>query len=65
MTDLDQIRTDISNTLDTRKLQQLIDDGVIGHKDLAEAPIVFVCSGCNYEQPVDNDICSVCQRDIR
>ena len=53
--DMDEVYREI----DRRKLDALIEDGVISFESLQNAPIVFVCR-CGCSQSIDNDNCERC-----
>lgn len=57
MTDRDKI----SNEIDRRKLQKLVDDEMISAEELANAPIYIICPNCGAEELAVNDVCPKCE----
>lgn len=55
---------EINGELDRRKVNRLVEDGVISAEELANAPIVLECPKCKYHQNPENDICEKCGEDI-
>lgn len=53
----------VNSQIDSRKLQKLVDDGVITDNELDNASVVLVCS-CGQEQSVYNNNCEKCAKDI-
>lgn len=57
------MRDEIYAEIDRRKVERLVDHGVISREEIENAPIVFQCE-CGQEQDVDNDRCIKCGKDI-
>lgn len=48
---------DINAQIDKRKVNGLVDNGIISAEEVANAPIVILCPMCLLEQDAVNDVC--------
>lgn len=64
MNDFDELGDNVSIEIDKRKLNSLVDDGIVSAEELANAPIVLECPKCKHHQDPYNDICEKCGEDI-
>lgn len=61
---MSELRDELNIQSDRRKIQKLIDDGIVSAEDVYGAQVYMVCPECKLRQNPDNDKCEKCGTDI-